>query len=222
MNRRDAQAGFSLLELLIGVGLFMIVLATITMALDSNHRSYVHGETKMDLQQNARMALSAIVTEIRMAGYFPENFAATPADPPVANAIQIATDSAVAVHGDVDGSGASNVFLYCLDGSTLRRGKAPDGDTSAYWCPGTEVLAENVTDLRLDYFDENNAPIPASPGASFSLDGQTPGSVPDLSDLTERSAVRRVVITMTFMEEVPGLGPKTFSLGSEVKLRNAL
>ncbi len=220
MNRRSAQSGFSLLELLIGVSLFLVVMGTIAMTLDSNRRSYVHGEAKIDLQQNARLALGTMATEIRMAGYFPENLATTPADPPLVNAVQIATESAVAVHGDLDGSGASNVFLYCLDGSTLRRGKAPDGDASAYWCPATEILAENVTNLRFDYFDANHASIPSSPGATFALDTEVPGSVPDLSDVTQRGAVRRVVITMEFAEEVPGLGSKTYSVGSEVKFRN--
>jgi len=214
------QSGFTMLELLIGISLFLIALTTITLALDANRRSYLRGEIKMDVQQSARVALSTMSTQFRMAGYFPENFADPAADPPVINSVQIATDQAVALHGDLDSSGSSNVFLYCLDGSTLRRGKAPDGDTTAYWCPAGEILADNVDSLRFDYFDEDNTPIPNPSTGSFSLDGEGVGAVPDLTDLTQRGAVRRMLITITVTQDVPALGPQVFQLGSEVRLRN--
>ena len=223
MSRPTAtrQAGFTLIEMLISISVFLVAVFAITMAFDSTRRSYLRGEVKINVQQNARQALTTMATEIRMAGYFPENFDDPAADPPLVNPVQIATEAALAVHGDIDGSGTSNVFLYCLDGSTLRRGRAPDGDTTAYWCPAADVLAENVTGLRFDYFDENNAPIPSTPGASFRLDGQDQGSTPDLSDVTERSAARRVEITITVRESVPMQAEQIFRIGTEVRLRNA-
>jgi hypothetical protein len=102
----------------------------------------------------------------------------------------------------------------------LRRGKGPDGDASAYWCPAGEILAENVTDLRFSYFDENDLPIPNPPTRPYALDGQTAGSEPTYTDVDERSVVRRVVVSLTVREVVPGLAPQVFRLGSEVELRN--
>jgi Tfp pilus assembly protein PilW len=215
-----AQSGFTLLEALVALVLFLFTVMTITLALDSNRRAYVRGEVKMDVQQNARVALGTLTTEVRVAGYFPENFALPAADPPLADPVQIATDEALVVHGDLDGSGASSVFLYCLDGTTLRRGRAAAGDATAYWCPAGEALAENVTSLRFDYFDEDNATVPANATPPFALDGQPSGAVPDFDDVTERSAVRRVVMTLTVADDVPGLEPQVFRLGSDVRLRN--
>jgi len=224
MTRRvdRRQHGFSLLEVLMAISLFIIVLTAIMMTFDSNRRSYVRGQVKMDVQQGARLALGSMATQIRMAGYFPENFDSSPPDPLLTHAVQIATDEALAIYGDLDGSGVSAVYLYCLDGSTLRGGKAPDGDTSAYWCPAANVLAENVTGLRFDYFDKDNVPIPASPSVPFSLDAQVLGSIPGYTSIAQRQAVRRVVITMTVSDDVPSQGTLVFHLGSEVFLRNVV
>lgn len=218
---RGRQAGFTLLEILISLSVFLLVLATIVVALDSNRGAYIRGERKMDAQQSARLALGEIAREVRMAGFFPENFPTPTTDPPLANPLLIATDQVLAVYGDADGAGASNVFLYCLDGSVLRRGKAPLGDSTAFWCPAGEMLADNVSGLYFAYFDGNNAPLPASPTPPYALDGQAAGSTPDLGDTTQRGAVRRVVVTLTVTETVPGQGPQRFTLGSEVRLRNA-
>lgn len=218
--QRRPQAGFTLLEVLVSLGVFLLVLATIVLALDSNRGAYVRGGRKMDAQQNARLALGEIVREVRMTGYFPENFGPSPASPPSAAPIRIATDDSLAVFGDADGSGTSHVFVYCLDGSILRRGRAVESDPAAYWCPAGEVLAENVSALSFAYFDEDGATLPDPPSAPFALDGEVAGVAPDLSDLFQRGAVRRVVITITVTEPVPGQGPHEFTLGSEVRLRN--
>lgn len=214
------QRGFTVLEMLIASALFMIALMAIGVVFDSNRRSYVRGEIAVDVQQNARLALAEMAREIRMAGFYPENFTIPAASPALVNPVQLATETAVAIYGDIENSGTSEVFLYCLDGTTLRRGSAPQGDTSAYWCPATDVLAENVTGLRFTYFDENNDPIPDPPGASFELDGEDEGSVPDFSDVTQRSAVRRIAIALTVEEPIPGHGTETYEVGSEVLLRN--
>jgi len=219
IRRRDA--GFSLLEVLIAMSLFTITLTAIMMTFDSNRRSYVRGEAKMNVQQGARLALGSIVSQLRMTGYFPENFDPSPPSPALDRPIQIATDTALAIHGDLDGSGGSAVYLYCLDGTTLRRGRASDGDVSAYWCPAGDVLAENVSSLRFDYFDEDNATIPASASGTFALDSQIPGAIPVYTTMTQRAAVRRVVISMTVTDTLTTQGrAQVFHLGSEVFLRN--
>jgi hypothetical protein len=41
-----------------------------------------------------------------------------------------------------------------------------------------------------------------------------------MNDVAERAAVRRVVVTLTVTEAVPGQSPQLFSLGTQVRLRN--
>jgi hypothetical protein len=170
-----------------------------------------------------------------MAGYFPENFdtPGTGNDVLVAdqNPIQVGTNTALAILGaaagclDADSNGVcddpqpagqSQVFLFCLSGTTLLGKAGPLGAAASYDCsdPGqTQALADNVTNLTFAYYDGNNNLL-ASP-----LDGQALG-LPAFAVTTDRAAVRTVVITVTAQENVPGQAPQTYTLTSNVRLRN--
>jgi len=114
MRDRSVQRtqGFTLIELLIATGILLVVLLGIYNMFDTNRQTYVSGTRKVDVQQNARVALDQIAREIRMAGYFPENFPNSTLTNP--QAIQIAQNNGLAILGDADGSGVSKLFLYCL------------------------------------------------------------------------------------------------------------
>jgi Tfp pilus assembly protein PilW len=214
------QKGFGLIELMIYVVLSAIVLTSIYRLLDSNRATYASGESKMNAQQNARVGVDEIDRELRMAGYYPENFDATTANNINLNTVQVATDRALAVAGDADASGATSVFLYCLDGTTLRRQKGADGVLATYTCSSGETLAENVTNLRFTYYDINNVSLPAVTTPPFALDAQAANVVPTYASVTERGAVRRVVMSLTVQKTVPPKGTQVFTLTSDVRLRN--
>jgi prepilin-type N-terminal cleavage/methylation domain-containing protein len=63
------ERGFTLLESLITVTIFLIVLFSVYMVHEANNASYSRSEMRMDIQQNARVALSSMERELRMAGY---------------------------------------------------------------------------------------------------------------------------------------------------------
>jgi prepilin-type N-terminal cleavage/methylation domain-containing protein len=215
-----SRKGFTLIEILISVSIFALILIGIYNLFDTSRATYVSGQRRVDVQQNARAALDEIVREIRMTGYFPENFTTPPASPLLANPIQVATNAALAVYGDLDGSGASNVFLFCLDGSLVRRQKAAAGGVTAYTCASGQVMAEYVTSLSFTYLGANNTPLPNPPTAPYQLDAQGLGAVPSFATTTQRAAVRTVLITLTTTEVVPGQQPQTYTLTSSVRLRN--
>src|SRR3989304_417457 len=77
MNIHDAErkgeAGFTLVEALIGVGIFAIVLLSILQMFATNRVTYAKGEVKVPIQQNARAALELIPRELRMVGYDPNH-----------------------------------------------------------------------------------------------------------------------------------------------------
>jgi len=154
-----------------------------------------------------------------MAGYFPENTDGTIAND-LSNSIQVATESGLAVSGDLDMLGASQVYTFCLDATGLRRVRGAIGAGASYICANGEVMAESVTALRFAYFDSANNPVPNPPGATFNLDAQGLGGAPAFASVTERSAVRRVVIMVTARENVPGQPAQTYTLTSDVRLRN--
>jgi Tfp pilus assembly protein PilW len=221
MESRTAERGFTILEALVSLAVFVALLAAILSTYAPARAMYRGGVRIADVQQNARLAMAEMAREIRAAGYFPENFAVTPPSPLLANPILVATDEALAIHGAVDGTTVSKVFFFCLDGSTLRRASGTTGAAGSYTCSSGEVMAEEATSLRFTYYDENGNPVPDPPSAPYELDDQAPGGVPDNSDVTERAQIRRVVITLTTETELPGgRAPRSYTLTSDVWLRN--
>ena len=213
------QAGFTLVELMVAMSIFLLILVGIFQVFDPSHRAYQTSERKLDVQQNARVAMDTMARQIRMTGYFPENIDTDTAND-LSNRIQAASESALAIAGDLDGSGASNAFTFCLDNTGLRRVRGAIGTAASYTCANGQLLAESVTALTFAYFDSTNNPIPNPPTAPYNLDGQAFGVAPAFATTTERAAVRRIVIMVTARESVPGQPAQTYTLASDVRLRN--
>jgi len=217
----SSQKGFTLVELLVYIALFLVILGSVYGILEANRSTYVSGERKADVQQNARVAMDEIARQLRMAGYVPENFDTNAAnDIANVNPIHVATDSGIAIFGDSDATGASSVHFFCLDGSVVRRGSGATGAAASYTCNTGEILAENVTSFRLLYYAADNSTLPATPTPPYQLDAQGLGAVPSFSDVTQRGAVRRIVVMLTVSQTVPRRAPQTYTLTSDVRLRN--
>jgi prepilin-type N-terminal cleavage/methylation domain-containing protein len=223
--------GFTILELLIAGSILAIALIGVYFAFDNTWATYSRGQGRAEVQQNGRVAMDQMTRQIRMAGYFPQNFPPPPAlppAPPVANPLHVATDSAFAFYGDADGSGASNVFLFCLTQNLsnpaqptyqlLRVKTAAPAPAAAYTCAGGDILADfpaqNGTSLRFTYYDGNGTLLPTP------LDGQVLGAVPTFAVTAQRAAARRVLITLSARRDVPGHQTQTYMLTSDVRLRN--
>jgi Tfp pilus assembly protein PilW len=222
-RKGSAERGFTILEALISLAVFVALLAAILSTYAPARAMYRGGVRIADVQQNARLAMAEMAREIRSAGYFPENFATTPADPPLADPIRVATDDSIAIYGAVDGTTVSKVFFFCIDGTTLRRASGTVGAASSYTCTSGEVMAEEATSLRFTYYDADGNPIPSPPSTPYELDSVGGGSVASVADVTQRSQIRRVVITLTTETELPGArGTRSYTLTSDVSLRNSL
>jgi hypothetical protein len=215
------HGGFTIVELMIALSVFFLVLAGIFQIFGPSNVMYAAGHRKLDNQQSARVAMDTIVRQMRMAGYFPENFDTPDVIPDLVGPvpIHIATDSALAVFGDTDGTGVSQVLLFCLDGSDLRMLRE-NLATASYQCGSGQVIAENITSLRFSYFDADNMPIPAVPAVPYQLDGQGVGVAPSFADTTQRGAVRTVAISLTAQQTVPGQAAQAYTLSSIARFRN--
>ncbi len=62
------QRGFTPLEALIAASAFLFILFAVYLVHEGGRNTFARGETKTDIQQNARMALSTMERELRMAG----------------------------------------------------------------------------------------------------------------------------------------------------------
>jgi prepilin-type N-terminal cleavage/methylation domain-containing protein len=61
------QKGFTLAELLVGLAILGLVLASVATFHESGLRAYVSGSNRVEVQQNARVALERMAREIREA-----------------------------------------------------------------------------------------------------------------------------------------------------------
>jgi prepilin-type N-terminal cleavage/methylation domain-containing protein len=220
-NPLEAQRGFSLIEALVSMTIFLFVLVAVLSMYSQSHRLYAHGERTADVQDNGRLAMAEMTRQIRMAGYFPENFAASPPSPALDNPLRVATDTALAIYGDADNTGTSRIFLFCRQNGELRRGIGATAAAASYNCATAQALAENVASLRFTYYDNSGNPVPNPPTTPYLLDGQDVGAVPSLITTTQRDSIRRVVVTLTVRQTVSPNRVQEFPLASNVWLRNA-
>jgi prepilin-type N-terminal cleavage/methylation domain-containing protein len=213
-----SQDGFTLVELMVAMSIFLLILVGVFQVFDPSHGAYQASESKLGAQQNARVAMDRMARQIRMTGYFPENVDTNTGND-VANPVQAASDTALAVAGDLDGTGASMVYTFCLSGG-LRMVRGAIGAGASYTCANGQIMAESVTALRFAYFDSANNPIPNPPATPYNLDNQALGGAPAFVTNAERAAVRRIVISVTARENVPNQPAQTYTLASDVRLRN--
>jgi len=213
------QDGFTLVEMMVAISIFLLILVGVFQVFDPSTQAYLNSQHKLGVQQNGRVSMDTIVRQVRMTGFFPENLDNNTAND-VSNRIQSASESALAVAGDLDGSGSSSVFTFCRDSGGLRVVKGPIGTAASYTCSTGTVLAESVTALSFAYFDANNTPIPNPVTSTYNLDSVALGGAPTFATTTERAAVARIVIKLTARENVPGQPAQTYDLASDVRLRN--
>ena len=234
---RGSRKGFTLIELVISLSIFLVVLMAIYQIFDRANATYSSGTRKQDVQQQGRLAMDEMVKRIRMTGYYAENFDANSANDLVNSlSIHIATPTALAVFGDLDGTAQivptpalpwSKVFLFCLSNNSVLAKTGNSGVAASYTCSctGTQTgcsLADNVSNLRFRYYDANNNEIVGN-GAQGQLDGQDLGVVPDLSTgatRAQRGAVRRVIITFQATETVTNQPDQVYTVTSSIQFRN--
>lgn len=192
MKNTVNQRGFTLLEMLISSSIFAIVLFAIyTMHITSQDTS-TRGVTKIEVQQNGRVALKRMAREIRMAGYDPSVAIPTQASQ---TAIQVANANTITFIADVTGDGVSDQVAYRLQGSQLIR------DSSSWvggvWTPpASSVLADGVIALPFTYFDASD------------------------NETAVLQDIQRITIGVT-TQETAARFQQTFPLTTDVRLRNA-
>jgi Tfp pilus assembly protein PilW len=228
IHRQD-PAGLTLIEVVLAATIGTLLLLGVYTVFDTSTATYSRSTNRQDTQQITRQAIGEMTRQIRTLGYFPENFPppGQPLNPP-ANTfpIHVATKSALAIYGDLDGSGTSVVWLYCQSGNLLiaKKGTANAPAAADYTCAGEDwILAENVTALTLAYFDATDTLI-AGAGAAGALDGvDIPGGMPNFAaSFAQRGAIRKIGITVQVLKQVPGQPAAQTTLTTTIRPRNLI
>ena len=165
-GQREADRGFSIIELLIAMAVGMVVLGGVYNVFTLLSKQFATQEVVIEMQQNARMAMDIVTREIRMAGYNPTltltkcSGAMAPASPSTTCVgIRSASASSISVASDLDGDGdltadptnpnENIVYDRYLSSGIYALGRTSNGTK--------QPVIENLDFLGFSYFDAADA-----------------------------------------------------------------
>jgi type II secretory pathway component PulJ len=145
----------TLTEILVATSTLGLLLGGLLALLEGGQVAYSVGAARVESQQNARIALARLATDLRGAG----------GGAPEArlDAITVAEPARIALQQDLDGDGRAatrgETIIWRLDGAVLRRHAGAGG----------QPVVNGVRALRFTYLDADGAET-AAPGEVRSVD----------------------------------------------------
>jgi type IV pilus assembly protein PilW len=227
MRRNNAQDGFTLIELMIGLALNLVVLAAVYNLFVSQTRTYALQDQIVEMQQEARSGLDMIVSALQMAGYDPQGtqaFGVTAYvgnDFPASNSpgLALTTNTELYFTSDQNENGVidntwDERFGFRVNGGNLQMAiiSNVDGSISSW-----ESIADNIESLTVSYTYADG---------SVSTDVGLPDNSVAGRNLGD---IRAVTISVTARTSKPdplythptfGDGYRRMTLTSEVRPRN--
>ncbi len=222
--RSQGEGGFTLAEVLVATTLSTMVLLGVYLLYDVNQATFIRGEQRTDLQQNARIGMDRLVRELRLAGSDP---AIIPL--PCATAILSATPTSISFIANVDSDAATEKVEYthvpacapnCADDPprVTREewpslpGPNPNCTTDWSLSGNAQPLAERVTALTFAYYTDANICLGGTCGIP-------PVPVPAIG-LNSLKDIRRISVLIKTEDQQTGSVPQVFELRAEVRPRN--
>jgi len=150
-----ASGGFTLLELLVAIGLSSIVVSGIYSTYYSQQKSYVRQTEVSAMQQNLRAAMYHMEREMRMAGYDPTRRAGAGFQTANSTSVRFTTDLT-----DDSGTGAPDGDADDADEDITYSLYDSDGDGNSDLCKkvgagSNQPVAQNIDALNIVYLDQN-------------------------------------------------------------------
>jgi len=198
METRGNERGFTLLEALVASTVFAVVMVGAVSMFATNSGVYRSGQSKAEVQQNARIALESAAREIRMAGY--DHSGVITAALANHTSIQAGNASSLTFVADVTNDNVLDQVTYRIAGSQFLRDISSWNGT-AFPAATTGVIADGVSSLTFNYYTSANAAI-AAPVASGSLD-----------------SIKRITVSLTTTHSSLDQ-QRTFPLVVDLRLRN--
>ena len=197
--RARGHGGFTVVELLVALGLVAVVIGGGLLALEVGLMTVQTSGGRAESQANARVAVQRMIPDMRNAGVNPTNFNFPAVTNQSATSVTLQSDLdgdgaiTAAAAGGCDASAASEVVRYRLVGNELRRSVNP----ASAGCE-TPVVG-GVQALAFAYLDEGGAVTATS------------------------ASIRTIVVTVTMVPETPGNNPNqptSSTVTDRVRLRN--
>jgi len=134
MTSLKSENGFTLVELMIACAMVGLVMAGALVALQQGDNAYQYSTGRVEVQQNARMAVDRIVRDLRTG-----------------TTVTASTATSVTAQY-IDETGATVTVQYSLNGTDLQRNQTNPVPATAQ----PETLIGGVNALVLTYYDSNN------------------------------------------------------------------
>ena len=214
-RRRAPDAGFTLVELLVGMALLSVLAATLFSLVLSLQKSTTDATRNADLLHETQLAMERLVRELRQAGTIDEvELPASPTDP---TAITFFADFDNDGHRDLDASDPEVLTYRFVPGTEQLTLTVDDADGNAITTP---ILATQVTgfdlDLRSSLWQYDRSLPPDGVVTWAELDA-TPGvgNQNGIADAPELSRVDSVVVTVSVAD-----GARNQTYRTQVDFRN--
>lgn len=140
--------GFTLVELMVSMGIGMVILAAVTTTFMSQTRIYNAQEQINEMQQNARGALDILSRELKMAGYKPNGGGF--------NGVTYSTTQ-LRVQADLNSDGAISTSSTANEQITYVFDSANEQITRAVGSGSAQILAEHISAFTFNYLDSAGA-----------------------------------------------------------------
>jgi prepilin-type N-terminal cleavage/methylation domain-containing protein len=131
-NTKQAQSGFSLIEMMVVLFILSVMLAAVFAQISNVQARSAAEQTKLDIFQESREFMDQVVRDMHQAGYpNTRNYATSPAVTSTTNAVGLVKVDVGQLwfEGDVDGTGVSSVQYYIQSTGNncpcLRRSQTP-------------------------------------------------------------------------------------------------
>ncbi len=162
--------GFSMAELLIVLAVFSVVLGVVFSSLGEGQKISAFSKSETEIQQNLEDVLTLVTTELRTAGYPPENSydtqylqnPSTSKNLVAQGLVEIAPQS-IRFQGDINGNGRVDFVRYYLSGSSapysLNRFAGEINSDGSLPGGSPQKLSEQIESLQFKYFDSSGLEI---------------------------------------------------------------
>ena len=213
-RRLKAERGFSLLELLVAIGILTTVIGVVTNGIMQIEKKSASDVNKVGLAQESRQFMDQILRDLRQCGFpslamFDPASGVTSSSSNVAGGLISFSSSAIQFEGDIDGSGVSEVYIQVV---------VPAGGS----CPcvvqrGTVLKSVGGTP---DYYTELDNVMSQNIFTAYKYDGTAWNSATETTDL-----IKNIGVTLYVQSPTPDVNQSsatypTTTMVSEVRINN--
>lgn len=194
--KHDYYRGFTIVEVLFGVSIFVLIMVLIALFARNtwNYNTFLSGG--LANVDNMRLALKTISAEIRTASTAETG----------AYVISQATDTSFAFYSDIDSDGLTEKVRYYLEAGKLKKGVIKPSGSPLTYNSANETISVLISGVT-------------SPTTWSYYDANYDGTSAPLSSPVNVSQVRLVKITVT-IDQDPNKAPTTHSFSTQVSIRN--